>query len=322
MNHLISVIVPIYKVEKYLNRCIQSIVDQTYTNLEIILIDDGSPDKCPELCDAWEKKDARIRVIHKENGGLSDARNAGMQIAEGTYVGFVDSDDWIHPRMYERMLSALIKYDVDICECEFEKTEKDVDIVTPKKVKCGQVISKMQAMEMVIDQTVQPVVWNKLYKRTTIQDFPFVVGKYNEDEYWTYRVIDEIKSMIQIKEKLYFYFYREDSIINETYSIRRLDGLEARYERMKYLQKYPEICEKAKRNLIFECMYHYQKGLKYLEKNEFRKMQKTILEIIRQTKLSKSQKAKYSTKEKLWFYLSRISFHGTCIIRNKLKYGV
>ena len=95
---LISVIVPVYQVEEYLDRCVQSIVDQTYTNLEIILVDDGSPDRCPQMCDEWAKRDSRIRVIHKENGGLSDARNAGMQAASGTYIAFVDSDDWVSER--------------------------------------------------------------------------------------------------------------------------------------------------------------------------------------------------------------------------------
>ena len=104
MQELISVIVPIYRVEPYLDRCIRSLVDQTYYNLEIILIDDGSPDKCPEICDEWEKKDHRIKVIHKENGGLSDARNAGMQIMTGDYVSYIDSDDWVSGNMYEKML--------------------------------------------------------------------------------------------------------------------------------------------------------------------------------------------------------------------------
>ncbi len=104
---LISVIVPVYKVEAYLNRCVESIVNQSYSNLEIILVDDGSPDRCPEMCDVWSQKDKRIKVIHKENGGLSDARNAGMAIATGTYIGFVDSDDWIDRDFYEKLLLTL-----------------------------------------------------------------------------------------------------------------------------------------------------------------------------------------------------------------------
>ena len=107
MGELISVIIPIYNVEAYLDECIASVIAQTYSNLEIILVDDGSPDNCPQMCDEWAAKDSRIRVIHKENGGLSDARNAGIDIATGEYIAFVDSDDWIVPEMYEKMLAAL-----------------------------------------------------------------------------------------------------------------------------------------------------------------------------------------------------------------------
>ena len=120
---LISVIVPVYKVEAYLDRCVQSIVDQTYTNLEIILVDDGSPDRCPQMCDEWAKRDNRIRVIHKENGGLSDARNAGMQAASGTYIAFVDSDDWLELRCIEYLYQTAEKNACEIVGCAFRMTD-------------------------------------------------------------------------------------------------------------------------------------------------------------------------------------------------------
>ena len=122
---MISVIVPIYNVEKYVNKCVGSIVNQTYTNLEIILVDDGSPDRCPEICDEWAKKDSRIKVIHKKNGGLSDARNAGMKIASGDYIAFVDSDDWIAPEMYERLLMAIKNDNSDIAACAVKMVWED-----------------------------------------------------------------------------------------------------------------------------------------------------------------------------------------------------
>lgn len=121
---LISVIVPIYKVEAYLNRCVESIVRQTYTELEIILVDDGSPDGCPALCDEWAGKDKRIKVIHKSNGGLSDARNAGMRAAEGNYISFVDSDDWIAPEFYRLLLEAMRETGSDIAACKIQRSEK------------------------------------------------------------------------------------------------------------------------------------------------------------------------------------------------------
>ena len=114
---LISVIVPIYNVEKYLDRCVDSIINQTYKNLEIILVDDGSPDNCLAICDSWAEKDRRIKVIHKENGGVSSARNSALDIASGDYIGFVDSDDWIEPDMYEILIKNAKKYDADISRC-------------------------------------------------------------------------------------------------------------------------------------------------------------------------------------------------------------
>ena len=121
MKREISIIVPIYNVEKQLSTCIESILNQTFMNFELILVDDGSPDKCGEICDEYEKKDKRIKVIHKKNGGLSDARNAGLNIATGKYIGFVDSDDIIHPQMYEKLYNCINKYNSDIIQCKFKK---------------------------------------------------------------------------------------------------------------------------------------------------------------------------------------------------------
>ena len=117
MDVLVSVVVPVYKVEKYINKCIDSIINQTYKNLEIILVDDGSPDRCPQICDEYAKKDNRIKVIHKKNSGLGAARNTGIDAAKGEYIGFVDSDDWIMPNMYEEMVNCCENYQVPICEC-------------------------------------------------------------------------------------------------------------------------------------------------------------------------------------------------------------
>ena len=118
-NPLISVVVPIYKVEEYLQRCVDSIINQTYKNLEIILVDDGSPDSCPKMCDNFAKQDKRIKVIHKINAGVSEARNTGLEYATGDYVGFIDSDDYIHPTMYEKLLNGIKKENSDICMCRF-----------------------------------------------------------------------------------------------------------------------------------------------------------------------------------------------------------
>ena len=322
MEELISIIVPIYKVEAYLDRCIESIVDQTYKNLEIILVDDGSPDGCPQICDNWKEKDDRIKVIHKENGGLSDARNAGMQIMTGTYVSYVDSDDWIAKNMYEKMLKAIKKNDADICECQFEKTAGVIKDTANAKADTVVTLSKKEALKAVVQEKINPVVWNKIYKREIVEGLYFEKGKYNEDEFWTYHAVEKAEKIIQIDDVCYYYFFREDSIINETYNIRRMDALEARYERMKYLKKYPEIYGIAKRELIFNCMYHYQKGLRFLSGEDLKILRSKIKKMYKDIPIDKNDIRQYTKKEKIWYYISKISLDFVCKIRNKFGYGV
>lgn len=322
MQELISVIIPIYKVEPYLNRCIQSIVDQTYSNLEIILVDDGSPDRCPEICDEWEKKDNRIKVIHKENGGLSDARNAGMQVMTGDYVSYIDSDDWISKDMYEKMLRTIKQQKADICECRFEKTSGDIKYDKKSHTDNVNILNKEEALKAVVEEKINPVVWNKIYKREIAEGLFFEKGKCNEDEFWTYKAVDRAEKIIQIEDICYYYFFREDSIINETYKIQRLDALEARYQRMKYLEKYPDIYGIAKRRLVFNCMYHYQKGLLFLSGTELKDLKSKVKLIYKDIPIDKKDINIYTTKEKIWFYISKISFDFVCRIRNKFGYGV
>lgn len=322
MEELISVIVPIYKVQDYLDRCVQSIVNQTYKNLEIILVDDGSPDDCPQICDDWRKKDPRIKVIHKENGGLSDARNAGMKVMTGVYVSYIDSDDWIEENMYQMMMNAIKTNKAEICECAFKKTSGSVKKEDQKNDDKVSIMDKRSALMAVVEEKIQPVVWNKLYKREVVDELWFEVGKYNEDEFFIYKVIERADRIIQIPYIGYYYFFREDSIINETYTIRRLDGLEARYERMKYLSKYPEIYGVAKRQLIFMCMYHYQKGMRYLSGKELEDLKKRVKEIYQDIPIDKRDILRYSSKEKIWYYISKISLEFTCRLRNRFGYGV
>lgn len=322
MQELISVIVPIYKVELYLNRCIQSIVNQTYSNLEIILVDDGSPDKCPKICDEWEKKDYRIKVIHKENGGLSDARNAGMQIMTGDYISYIDSDDWVSCDMYEKMLYKIKEQKADICECRFKKTSDYIKNDEQQQIEDINILNKKEALKAVVEEKINPAVWNKIYRREIVKGLFFEKGKCNEDEFWTYKAVDRAEKIIQIEDVCYYYFFREDSIINKTYKIQRLDALEARYERMKYLEKYPDIYGIAKRRLVFNCMYHYQKGLYFLSGVELKVLKSKIKAIYKDIPINKEDIYQYTIKEKIWFYISKVSFDLVCRIRNKFGYGV
>ncbi len=256
---LISIIVPIYKVEPYLDRCIRSIVAQTYTNIEIILVDDGSPDNCPAICDDWAKRDSRIKVIHKENGGLSDARNAGLAIATGELISFIDSDDSIAPEFLEQLHRALIEHNADIAECAVSYVSESGETLRQRNAAESVQMDKIEALRRLVQENgVYQTVWNKLYRREVIDGIPFEKGKLNEDEFWTYRVFDRIGKQAIVREPLYNYLQRGSSIIGVGYNIRRLDGLEARFLRMEYLQKYEELAALTRQELMGSCMWHYQ----------------------------------------------------------------
>ena len=215
-NPKISVIVPVYKVEKYLDRCVESIVNQTYKNLEIILVDDGSPDNCPAMCDAWAEKDERIRVIHKENGGLSDARNAGMDIATGDYIGFVDSDDWIEPDMYQFLMNNILENDSDISRCglfveyedEEDKQEQNSEFLSMRICDNTEYLKGL-----VQGGYVRGVVWNKLYKCSCIGDDRFMTADgASEDIMFNNRIALKVKSCVCEDRPLYHYVRRKGAI--------------------------------------------------------------------------------------------------------------
>lgn len=322
---LISVIVPVYKVEAYLDRCVQSIVDQTYTNLEIILVDDGSPDRCPQMCDEWEKRDSRIRVIHKENGGLSDARNAGMSVAGGEYISFVDSDDWIEPAFVQVLLNALLEHDCDVAGCLYRKCAENEETDSTSTDYNVQVFDRLMAMSELIDnRLIQQVVWNKLYKRELIEGILFEKGKYYEDEFWSYQMIGRINRFAVTDYSGYNYFQRADSIMGEAYSLKRLDAVEAKVRRQVYLEEnMPELAERGRINLLFTCIYHGQMALKWVE---YKKECKHIFAILR--KIIKGHLAKKSILKqlklihRLWIVLASFSLPLTCRIRNVLKVGL
>lgn len=322
MKELISIIVPVYKVEQYLKRCVDSILAQTYLNYELILVDDGSPDRCGIICDEYVRLDKRIRVIHKQNGGLSDARNIGLSMASGEYIAFVDSDDWIATNYLETMLAALKTSHSDICECEVLRiigNEKGDALVYDDY----EVYETEQALEYLIcDNVFHQHVWNKLYKRSCIADILFTVGKINEDEFWTYQVFGNAKKIVKINKALYYYFQRPESIMGVGYNLKRLDALEAKQRRQQYVeQKFPSLSAVANINLFNSCIYNGQMTLKYL-KREQRKQAKQLIQIIQLQNHPKKEDMKIlSEREKMWINMAKINFWMTCRIKNFLKKG-
>lgn len=324
--NLISVIVPIYKVETYLNRCIQSILNQTWSDFELILVDDGSLDRCPDICDWWKEKDKRITVIHKENGGLSDARNAGLKVAVGEFIVFVDSDDWVEPDYLQVLMESLRESNCDIVECGIIQTQGESDSSrkrTEEKENKVALFQTEQALEQLIkDGRFHQYVWNKLYRRSVMDGILFEKGKTNEDEFWTYQVFGNAERIGRIEKPLYYYFQRDTSIMGTGYSIRRLDALEAKQQRQKYIEKYyPELKDTAKINLFTSCIYQGQMALLHLKGEERAIAKEKIYHFAKGAMPEGKTYADIDKGTRVWITLAKISFWGTCRVKNLLKKG-
>ena len=325
MADLISIIVPVYNAEKYLDQCIESIITQTYKKLEIFLIEDGSPDNCGSICDSWAKKDARIKVFHVDNGGSARARNIGLLHAKGKYIGFVDADDFLIPSMYEILYQLATNSSAEITECGYYKVTSDVmyNSLNNLEVKTIRSFNTAEALlENVRDTAVQQVVWNKLYLKRVIGNTFFTEGKYIDDEFWTYKIIGSSKKIVSTNEKLYCYRQQEASVMHQSFSLKRMDALEAKLQRLKYIEEgFPSIVSEAKCNLYFTCIYLQQMALKNMNKEEQMAMRKKIKNCLNSFRIEKSDLQSLDNKQRVWFWLSRLSFIGTCRIRNILKIG-
>lgn len=230
MNELISIIVPVYKVEKYLEKCVRSIMNQTYRNIEIILIDDGSPDESGKMCDELAKLDDRIVVIHKENEGLSATRNVGIEKCNGKYVAFVDSDDWISEDYCETLYKLIVETDSDVSAVSFSMVREDNTLITGTSEECEDLpleINVYENKEIVQEilnwKTFKNYAWNKLYKKELINNHRFLCGMNYEDVAFTYEVLKDAKRVAYINKKCYFYLKRRDSI-SATCSEKNLDN--------------------------------------------------------------------------------------------------
>ena len=235
---MISVIVPIYKVEKYLCQCLDSIVNQTYRDLEILLIDDGSPDKCGEICEEYAKKDSRINVFHTENKGLSAARNLGLREAKGEYIGFVDSDDWIEPNMYEELLRRLEETGTDISICGVWEEYLNYRI----EYNVGEAFyQRTELFRVLAYNLINDGVWNKLYKKDSWTGIRFPENHLYEEHATSYKVILKAHSVSCVSNHLYHYRMRDSSIVHTLSMNHIIDYWTAFYNRHIYLCSFSEI---------------------------------------------------------------------------------
>lgn len=281
-NPMISIIVPVYNVDKYLSTCIDSIINQTYKNLEIILVDDGSTDNCGKICDMYKTIDSRIKVIHKKNGGLSDARNKGIDMSTGKYIGLVDSDDYIHPQMYEILYSNMVKYNGDIVVCNYVKYES-YDFYAYQNIDDKvEIYNNIDSLDLVFGekegQCITP--WNKIYNRNIFKNLRFEVGKIYEDKLISHRILYTSKRTIFIPNILYFYRQRKGSLSHSEFNIKTLDSLYAYRDAMIFLYSnandYAKL--KSQNTYVYYFFKDYFRAKKFLnEKDDLKKIKKEFI---------------------------------------------
>ncbi len=229
----ISVIVPVYKVEKYLNRCVESILAQSFADFELFLVDDGSPDNCPKMCDEWAQKDNRIKVIHKANGGLSDARNAALDKATGDYISFVDSDDYITEDAFETLYYSIVKNDADISVGNMMSVNENGEI---SDFYCPTSTETILENDDLFKTMYQPCAQNRLYKANIFKTLRFPVGRFYEDVFTWHKVLSQTNKIVLTGKTDYYYLVRTDSIMHSKYDIRFTDIVDAIRERYIWLE--------------------------------------------------------------------------------------
>lgn len=316
---LISVIVPVYNVEKFLRCCMESIINQTYRNIEIILVDDGSTDNSGDICEEYRKKDNRVKVIHKKNGGLSDARNYGINMSNGDYIVLIDSDDFVSSEYVEK-LYELVKGKrnvIGICDFyyvdENGKVMKDRENARVEK----KILEHSEFWDMYYsEQIVRSVVaWNKIYPRQILEYIQYPVGKWNEDEFVLYDLIQKSSKILCTNDKLYYYRQRESSIMNQKYGVKRLDSIEAYIKRAKrFYEENEMIYAELSITLAVEGLVVGYKKLNFNEKDSlqrYRELKCNIKMVYKAMKRNMSLHYKLNTKlflisEKLYINLHNL----------------
>ncbi|WP_088070505.1 glycosyltransferase family 2 protein [Gottfriedia luciferensis] len=306
MNCEISIIVPVYKVEQYLKKCIDSILGQTFKDFELILVDDGSPDLCGKICDEYAELDNRVKVIHKENGGLSSARNAGIKIAKGKYIAFVDSDDFIHLKMYEILHNYAEKHSSDIVICDYLEVDEDevIDTTSLNEQFNEENYTNIEALyELYTNMGVQfVVVWNKLFKRHLFDNLNFEENKIHEDEFIAHRLLYNCSKITYLPIKLHYYLQRTNSITQAKFNIKHLDFIKAYKERVNFFRKIEqfELQKKAEYRYIPLFFKYYFKAKNEVP-NSHRELRKLKVEFFLSL-FSYLNNPHFITKEKIsWF---------------------
>lgn len=303
MKELVSVVLPIYNVDKYLIKCIETVINQTYKNIEIILVDDGSTDNSGTICDTFKEKDNRIKVIHKKNGGLSDARNIGLKNAHGRYICFIDSDDYISEKYVEKLYKLIKINNAQIALCNFQRVDENEQIISEEKI-LSEILSGKETLEKLNNKNFYPssvVAWNKLYDISLFDNILYPIGKLHEDEFTTYKLYYIAPKVAITSEVLYYYRVVQTSITNRNFNKKRLDILEALEERIKFFKCNNEqkLYELALIEYESVLMIYYMNCKLYL--NNSKEIQKEILKKYQENYKEAVQSKQCSTINKIKF---------------------
>ena len=318
---LFSVITVTLNAGAELKKTVHSVLTQDFKDLEIIIKDGGSTDGSILELPVSDK----IKLVRKKDRSIYDGMNEAVKEAQGEYIAFIDSDDWAAPSFLSDMMEALQDTEADICECEVLRTsgeegERPNPGIADVPV-C--VFNTEEALkELISDRILHQHVWNKLYRREVLQGILFEKGRTNEDEFWTYQVFGRAKKVVKIDKALYYYFQRPGSIMGETFSLKRLDALDAKEARQGYIQEYfPALTGQAALSLYGSCIYAGQMSLKHLDKKDFQIAREKVNSIREEIPDISSEMRKLSLKQQLWLRLSKISFWGTVRLKNLLRRG-
>jgi len=315
---LISVIVPVYNVERYLSRCVESILAQTYKNIEILLIDDDSPDNCPQLCDDYATNYSNIKTVHLKNSGIgvSGARNAGLEIAKGDFIAFVDSDDYVHCELFSQLNYYLEKHPtVNMAICSYQKVSEETKHFDEVQHANEILLDDLGAMDLIIEDQNKTAVWSKLYKKSIFENLRFPVGKHNEDMFLMPYIFQIAKNIVYSPIPLYYYYQDNESLCRSAFNYNMLDMLDAlAIWNERAASEYPTLLKKAKSHyytaVINSCQYLANKNDSIgLEKFEFYqlKINSDFSELITSEYISVSNKIKIILfKTRLFKFIFRL----------------
>lgn len=281
MKPLISVIVPVYNVEKYLRKCVDSIINQTYKNIEILLIDDGSTDASGTICDDYSQRYANVTAYHKQNGGLSSARNYGIERAKGELIGLVDSDDYIHEEMYDRLYTLLVENDADLSECKLTDVYNGKVHSSNNKIEV-LIVNSETAIDYALKAEIASVAAvDKLYRRSLFDNVRYPEGKTIEDGYVIVDILSACSKIVISTEQLYYYVHRKGSITTNAFSKKNLDAIDTYEKNYNIIKnKYPAILDTARMRLCWAYFYVLDKII-YDKTTENRDIKKDVIKYLR-----------------------------------------